>query len=176
MQNRMSIMYENVLYNQGTINPGKIPEDFGDARYYDKTPSPLGIVGSPVNQSLNRGQSAFDKPGKDRVYGRIGGPDSRRNGILDIAKILANNYLNRNGLGKAKSSGYNIAAGVLGAVTGSGAGKFAEPPPSTNQPGIINLPGGVGINIFKGLNQSVDGKIRANPAAIIFPKLGSGGG
>jgi hypothetical protein len=176
MQNRMGIMYENVLYNQGFITPGKIPEEFGEARYYDTTPSPYGVAGTPVNQTLNRSQSPFDKPGKDRVFGRIGGPDSRRNGLLDIGKILANNYLNRNGLGKAKSTGYNIASGVLGAVTGSGAGKYAEPPPSTNQPGIINLPGGVNINIFKGLNKSVDGKIRANPAALIFPKLGGGGG
>ena len=49
-------------------------------------------------------------------------------------------------------------------------------PPTQNQPGIFNLPGGVGINIFKGINTTVDGKIRANPAAIILPKLGGGGG
>jgi hypothetical protein len=52
----------------------------------------------------------------------------------------------------------------------SSPGKYASPPSTQSQPGILNLPGGIGINIFKGINTSVDGKIRANPAAIIFPK------
>lgn len=196
LQNRMSLAYENVLYNQGQILAGSKPEGFA-AVYYDKTPSPLTIGGTTTNQptynrppstfdqpgtsrtfqsSSIRQRSEFDQPGKARVYGRIGGNFKSPNPIKDIAMLLIQNEINKKGLGRAKASGYNIAGGVLGALGSAGAGKYSEPPPTENQPGVVTLPGGIGINIFKGLNTSVDGKVRANPAAIIFPKLGGGGG
>lgn len=175
LQNRMGIAYENVLYNQGQILAGSKPEGFA-AVYYDTTPSPLTIGGTSINQpTYNRPASEFDRPGKPRVYGKIGGNYKTSNPILDVATLLIRNQINKKGLGRAKAGGYNVAGGVLGALGNAGAGKYAEPPPTENQPGIINLPGGIGINIFKGINTSVDGKVRANPAAIIFPKLGGGG-
>ena len=190
LQNRMGIAYENVLYNQGQILAGNSPEGFA-AVYYDKTPSPLSIGGNSTNQptynrpastfdqpgstrvlqtTAPRQRSEFDQPGKPRVFGTIGGNYRKPNPIKDLALLLLQNQINQKGLGRAKSTGYNIAAGVLGALGGAGSGKYSEPPSTQNQPGIVNLPGGIGINIFKGLNTSVDGKIRVNPAAIIFPK------
>jgi hypothetical protein len=154
LQNKMQISFENVLYQTGKIEPGRNPEDWIPI-YYDNTTSPNGAPKNPF-------------PDPRAVVYRSQGPLS--NPITDIAKILAKNYVNKNGLGKSKASGYNIASGVLGALGSSSPGKYASPPSTQSQPGILNLPGGIGINIFKGINTSVDGKIRANPAAIIFPK------
>jgi hypothetical protein len=169
MQNKMQISYENVVYKTGIIEPGKAPETWLPV-YYDNTPSPYQVAGNPINNpQYVRQQTGFDKPGAQRVFGRVGGPYNSPNPLLDIAKILAKNYVNKNGVARVKSTGYNIAAGVLGAATSTGGGKFSSPPSNEPQPGIVNLPGGIGINIFKGLNTSVDGKIRANPAALIFP-------
>ena len=174
LQNSMTVAYENVLYNQGVIVDGENPEGFA-ALYYDKTPSPNSLTGKEgeIPQSVTR-TSTFDTARGARTYGRMGGP-SQQSIALYLANLLAQNYLNQKGIARTKGVGYNIAAGVFGALSKANAGKYSEPPPSENQPGIINLPGGVGINIFKGLNTSVDGKVRANPAALIFPKLGKGG-
>ncbi len=154
---------------------------------------------TPVNQTISRPTSPI--PTNNRNYGKIGGyspmtptgqfvsrnsgfdspsvrnpragvPTSPTSPVGQIVSILAKDVLNKKGLGKLGPVGYNIATGVLGAVLGSGQGKYSSPPPSQSQPGILKLPGGIGINIFKGLNRSVDGKIRANPAAIIFPRRG----
>lgn len=175
LQNRMQISYENVIYKSGQIVPGQKPENWVPV-YYDNTPSPYGIAGNPINNAntqLRRdGSTNFDIKGPNRVFGKVGGNYKPNNPLLDIAGIVAKNYINKNGLGKAGAVGYNIAGGVLGALGGSSAGKYADAPPTQDQPGILNLPGGVGINIFKGLNTSVDGKIRANPAAILFPPRG----
>lgn len=172
LQNKMTIAYENVLYEDGAIVPGQQPESWAVA-YYDNAGSPLKIAGnSKNNPTYTRATSAFDQPGKPRVFGVVGGNYKSPNPLLSIGEIIAKNYLNKNGLGKAGAVGYNIAGGVLGALGNAGAGKYASPPSTENQPGIFNLPGGVGINIFKGLNTSVDGKIRANPASILFPPKG----
>jgi hypothetical protein len=157
LKNKLSIAYESVIYQEGRIIPGTAPEAW-TAIYYDNTPSPYGAAGNSRNP--------YDLSSAKL----IGGTSKNPNPLLDIGMILAKNYVNRNGLGKLGPVGYNIAGGVLGAVGGTAAGKYSSPPSTQGQPGILNLPGGVGINIFKGLNTSVDGKIRANPAAIIFPK------
>jgi hypothetical protein len=151
LQNKMQVSYETVVYKTGAVQPGKSPETWIPI-YYDNTPSPYGVKGDPF-------------PEKKIVYR----PPANSNPLLDIAKILAKNYINKNGLGKAKGVGYNIASSALGALSATSPGKYSSPPSTQNQPGIFNLPGGIGINIFKGFNTSVDGKIRANPAAIIFP-------
>lgn len=151
LQNKMQVAYENVLYTTGTISPGKNPETWVPV-YYDNTPSPFGVQKNPFAQ-------------KAVVYRS----PSPMNPVRDIATILAKNYLNKNGVTRVGAGAYNIAAGVLGAVTTSAPGKYASPPSTQSQPGILQLPGGIGINIFKGFNTSVDGSIRANPAAIIFP-------
>jgi hypothetical protein len=170
MQNRMSVAYENVLYDYGQIVAETNPPGFTSV-YYDKTPSPLQIAGNPINNPYYvKKETGFDKPGSQRVFGKVGGNYKAPNPLLDIATILAKNYVNTNGIVRTKAGTYNIASGVLGSLTKTAPGKYYEPPSTENQPGILNLPGGVGINIFKAFNTSVDGKIRANPAAILFPK------
>jgi hypothetical protein len=159
LKNRLSIAYENVIYKEGRIIPGQEPEAWTSI-YYDKTPSPLAVAGNPKNP--------YDLMGAKRVGGAFKNP----NPLLDIGMILAKNYVNKNGAGKLGPVGYNIASGALGALGSTAPGKYASPAVTGEQPGIFNLPGGVGINIFKGLNTSVDGKVRANPAAIIFPPRG----
>ena len=169
LQNRMNIAYENVFYASGEVKDGAQPESWA-VSYYDKVKSPLQTAGNKNNNpSYSRTPAAFDNPAAARKYGRAGGEFTSPNPLLNIAQILAKNYLNKNGLGRVGAVGYNIATGVLGAAIGNSSGKYADAAPAQNQPGILNLPGGVGINIFKGFNTSVDGKIRANPAAIIFP-------
>jgi hypothetical protein len=169
LQNRMTVAYENVFYNEGEIKAGIAPEGWA-LNYYDRAGSPYALGGNPKNSPIyTRTKSDFDKPGKDRVFGVVGGQYKSQNPLLNIGEILAKNLINRKGLGKLGPVGYAVASGVLGQTLGSGAGKYSSAPPPQNQPGIFNLPGGVGINIFKGINTSVDGKIRANPAAIILP-------
>jgi hypothetical protein len=169
MQNRMSVAYENVLYDYGQIVAETNPPGFTTV-YYDKTPSPLQIAGNPINNpTYIKQETGFDKPGSQRVFGKVGGTYRSPNPLLDIAAILAKNYVNTKGIIRTKAPGYNIASGALGAITKTAPGKYYTPPSAEAQPGIFNLPGGVGINIFKAFNTSVDGKIRANPAAIIFP-------
>jgi hypothetical protein len=169
LQNRLTVAYENVFYQEGEIETGIAPAGWA-LSYYDRAGSPLALAGNPRNSPVyTRAKSDFDKPGPSRVYGTVGGQFKSQNPLLNIGEILAKNYLNKKGLGKLGPVGYTIAGGVLGQTLGGGPGKYSSPPPTQNQPGVFNLPGGVGINIFKGLNTSVDGKVRANPAAIILP-------
>lgn len=169
MQNRMTVAYENVLYDYGQIVPETDPPSFATV-HYDKTPSPYAVGGNPLNNpNYVKQETGFDKPGAQRVFGKVGGSYNSPNPLLDIAAILAKNYVNTKGIARTKSTAYNIAAGALGAINKTAPGKYSSPPSTENQPGILNLPGGVGINIFKAFNTSVDGKIRANPASIIFP-------
>jgi hypothetical protein len=169
MQNRMQVAYENVLYDYGQIVGESDPPGFTSA-YYDKTPSPYQVAGNPINNPYYiKQQTGFDKPGAQRVFGKVGGAYKSPNPLLDIAAILAKNYINTKGIVRTKATGYNIAAGALGALTKTAPGKYYTPPSAEYNPGVFNLPGGVGINIFKAFNTSVDGKIRANPAALIFP-------
>jgi len=147
-------------------------------------------TGQPVFKTPPRqGNPGFDQRGKDTVFGtppRQGNPgydqrgNSRAYGVIrpqtagllqQLGTILAKNYINQSGLTRQKATVYNIAGSVMGQI-GSGPGKYASPPSEEDQPGVFTLPGGVGINIFKGFNTTVDGKIRANPAAILFPPRG----
>ena len=227
MQNRMSLAYENVLYNYGKIEQNEFAKGFTKV-YYDNVKSPLQVGGRPNNTGdPNSNNTLFDTPGAKRVfnsvdrsfdpyaggngdkrrfsklltkysqfdlssgprqysqvvttrsifdnvqgpraYGRVGGNNQNPNAILDIVSSLAKNYVNANETVRVKAGAYNIANGVLGAITKKAPGKYYEPPNTEANPGIFNLPGGLGINIFKAVNIGVDGKIRANPAAILFP-------
>lgn len=170
LQNKMTIAYENVRYNTGKIVPGTNPVGW-TANYYDKEPSPLTVAGNGDNDVVYGpgGSSAFDRPGKEQIFGstRPQAPSQ----LQQLGMLLAKNYVNQNGLTRQKAVEYNIAGSVMGQL-GSGPGKYASPPSTEQDPGTFTLPGGVGINIFKGFNTSVDSKIRANPAAILFPPKG----
>ena len=227
MQNKMSLAYENVLYNYGAIAANESAKGFTSV-YYDNVKSPLQVGGRPNNtgdRNSNTDNTLFDTPGAKKIFNSVarsfdpyagGNGDKRRfsklltkysqfdlqpgprqysqvvttrsifdnvqvrqkpvpgknqnpNAVLDIVSSLAKNYVNANGLGRFKAGEYNIVNGTLGALTKTAPGKYYEPPNTEANPGIFNLPGGVGINIFKAFNTGVDGKIRANPAAILFP-------
>ena len=187
-QNRMTVAYESVIYNYGIIKNNPASQGFTDL-FYDKDPSPLQIGGNDLNNPVYvKGETGFDAPGSQRVfnkitkdntgfdkkararqYGKIGGSNQSSNALLDIVSILAKNYVNVNGIVRLKAETYNIASGTLGAFTKTAPGKYASPPSTESQAGIFTLPGGVGINIFKAFNTGVNGNIRANPAALIFP-------
>lgn len=191
LKNKLSVAYETVLYDRGRIVEGQNPPGW-TALYYDKDPSPLLVAGNSENAPMyDRAPSAFDQPGANKVFGKpslnkttfdqrglnrtygyTGGSGGSFNQLMSIVGILAKNYVNQTGLTRQSATGYNIASGVLGAVSATAPGKYAEPPPSQNQPGIFTLPGGIGINIFKGFNTSVNGQLRVNPAALIFPPRG----
>ncbi len=196
LQNSMTLVYENVLYYTGTKN-SKIPGFVNE--FYDSVPSPLTLGGIPgtteVPLSYSEGrpsnaaiydsskasqsrsysipgkqvQSSFDQPGKPRQYGVINPPNTVNNPLVDFAAILAKNYVNQKGFGRVGPVGYNIASSALNSTIRSPAGKYYEPPTQKTVAGLFNLPGGVGINVFKSYNTSVDGKIRLNPAAIVLP-------
>lgn len=185
MSNSMSIDYENVLYQLGRIELGQSPPNFG-VTYYDGVKSPYAFTGNRGDTGFDNNKKSrvfgvpnnrtnynplFDQKSKQRVYGLVGAGRTT-SPLGQIGDILLRNVINKNGLGKSGPTGYNIASGVLGRTLGPGPGKYAEPQNTSQQPGIFNLPGGVGINIFKGFNQSVDGKTRVNPAAIILPPRG----
>lgn len=123
-----------------------------------------------VSQRRSNINTGFDNPYLPKRVGT--GSLRKTNPILELGKLLLLNQINKKGLGKQKSVGYNIASGVLGGIQNiqNPAGKYSSPPSTENQLGILKGPGGIGINLFKGLNTSVDGKIRANPAAILLPK------
>lgn len=184
LTNSMTIDYENVLYKLGKISETE-PGGFG-IDYYDNIGSPYKFPDSNAdsgfdNQVKNRvfgvpsnranKDPLFDQKSRQRVYGLVGAP-TQLGPFGQIANILLRNIVNKNGLGKLGPVGYNIAQGVMGQTMGSGPGKYAEPRSTQQQPGIFGLPGGAGINIFKGFNTSVDGKVRINPAAVILPPRG----
>lgn len=175
LSNSLTIAYETVTYKEGVIVNKQEPEGWTPV-YYDNTPSPSGIAGNPLNNANVRSRdnitSQFDVRASSRVYGRVGGKFNSGNPLVDLAAILAKNYVNKGGLTRQKGATYNVASSALTALSLEKPGKYYSPPNTQDQPGIFNLPGGVGINIFKGFNTSVDGKVRANPAAIIFPRRG----
>jgi len=176
-QNRMTVAYEAVMYNYGYIKNNPESQGFITA-FYDKAPSPLAVGGNDQNNtSYITDETGSDAPGEQRVFNNITRPNTQYdkkarekqfNQLLAVSKGNSDvgNYVNDNGIVKVNAGTYNIASGTLGTVTKTISGKYALLPSTENQPG---LPGGVGINIFKGSNTSVDGKIRARPAALVFP-------
>lgn len=197
LENKLSIEYETVFYDHGTLSKGS--DNYIDTTYYDQKPGPHtasedlvykkeGI--SPFDKNLQSSRfnkktrprttynSSYDQTGQQRTYGVIGRPNSS-DILTQLGTVVLKNYINENGLTRQNAIEYNIASGLLSYTLKSSAGKFGQPgpaneyaEPTATPPGVFNLPGGVGINIFKGFNTSVDGKIRANPAAIILPPKG----
>lgn len=149
-----------------------------NAVIYDKAQAPLQ-TGNPLFDKQGRAATysipgkqitnLFDRQGKPRQYGLINPPNTLNNPLLDFAAILAKDYLNQNGFGRVGPKGYNLASSALNTTIRNPAGKYYDPPSGQDVPGVFRLPGGVGINVFKAYNKGVDGKLRVNPAAIIFP-------
>lgn len=153
------------------------PERPGNAAIFDRSTLPQQ-QGNPLfdkaglARSYNvpkRVESTFDRSGAPRLYGHVNPPYRSNNQLLDLAAILAKDYVNQNGLGRVGPRGYNIASSALNYSLREPAGKFYEQPARQYNPGILNLPGGFSVNVFKGLNKTVDGKTVVNPSALLFP-------
>ena len=194
LQNSMSIEYENVNYRLGKLVPGG--DDYMYEEFYDKEPSPL-MKNEPVNAPIyKRTPDGFDNPTRDSRYKNTRqltkfdpGYDKRSDpatGIINrpsdpgmlsqIGDTVLKNYINQNGLTRQTATAYNIAGSLLKNTLNNGAGKYGAAGPVNeyaekpgNAPGVFSLPGGIKIDIFKGLNTSVDGSTRVNPVALLFP-------
>jgi hypothetical protein len=183
--NRKITGFVNELYDPGKSPVRVSPWDAGYNKNTDSRPGNATIFNQiegsafyrPGNRVQDNGGRRSSRQVNDQMfdvrrnqqYGVINPPNTVNNPLLDVAGVLAKNYLQKNGLGRVGPVGYTIASSALRAATSSGAGKYYDPPSTQAVPGLFQLPGGVGINIFKGLNTSVDGKLRINPAAVVFP-------
>jgi hypothetical protein len=172
LQNSMTVEYETVLYKEGKIwqdpKENGISENSWEPIYYDTEKSPFGNQDFGVNNVLYppKANSKFD----ESIKRKKAPPRPQAPGMLaQLGGILLKNYVNQNALTRQKSVAYNIAGSVMSRSLDDGAGKYAEAPPTQNAPGVFGTPGGVGINIFKAVNTTVDGNLRVNPAAILFP-------
>ena len=155
LANRMSVAYETVLYNSGTISKNS-PIGFS-ATYYDTTPSPLSIGGNGNNSLFGAGGiisgagSVFGSLAQGNLLGAL----IQGNTLLKNAKTVTSAGL--------KQEGYSILTGVLGNVqatgnqsAGIGAAAAAGLPPS----GVL---GNVAVNLFGNKNSSVNGITTATP-------------
>jgi hypothetical protein len=65
LKNKMTVVYEDVLYNQGKIAKEDEPLGFA-ARYYDNTPSPISVGGSKKSSPSGKADVFGPKPGESR--------------------------------------------------------------------------------------------------------------
>jgi hypothetical protein len=160
LSNKMTVSYETVLYNEGSItrrtNSGATIPEF-TATYYDKSPSPLSVAGNGTNTLLGSGGVIS---GASSVLGALASGN-----ILGAAILGANVARNVRQLSKAglKQEGYSILTGALGDIQATG-----------NQPGGIGSAvqsginqRGIGVNIFSNNNTSINGTTQASQVKTI---------
>ncbi len=102
MENKMTIKYETVKYQQGSLNgqtPGEVVAGFGNSNYYDTQLSPIAIPGS---NSYAIGQSGMVNPGAGIIS------DLSTNTIIGGAQVGGNPSLFT-----------SITSGILGGVVNS---------------------------------------------------------
>jgi hypothetical protein len=161
LTNKMSLAYEQVTYERGTIKKSDEAGKFS-AVFYDQTPSPLSIGGLGTN-------TLFGAGGVLAGAGGVLGSLSEGNflGAAIQANTLSKNVreLRKTGL---KNEGYSILSGVLGNISATG-----------NQPGGITsaIATGIsqngvgagsrtGVNLFSDKNNSVNNTTTAKPRNI----------
>lgn len=155
LANRMSIAYETVLYNKGSISKSN-PANFA-TQYYDTTPSPLSIGGNGNNSLFSPG-GIID--GASSVFGSLASGNI-------LGALIQGNTLVRNAktitTAGLKQEGYSMITGALGKIT-----------PNGNQPGGVSSPiqtgsgaaGFTGVNLFSNKNSSVNGLTTAIPSTL----------
>lgn len=153
LSNKMSVVYENVLYNQGTVKKDQ-PSGFATI-FYDTSPSPLSLGGNGTKSLFGPGGVIA---GAGAIFGEDGLLNKENKTPLDYLNIaLQGNNLVKNAsqLSKAglKQEGYSILNGVLGNIQATG-----------NQPG--NVGDKLGINLFSGSNSSVNGTTSAKASKL----------
>ena len=168
LSNKMTVAYENVIYN---VEPGnKITKDKpeGFKQYYDQTPSPLSVGGNGTNTLFGPGGVIA---GADNLLGSVANAMNSKN-PLDIlgaginAVTLGKNIrsLNKAGL---KAEGYSIVGGILGNIQSSanqpnGVGQTIR---SSINNGNFNAIGQIGVGLFQ--NATVDKTTTANIKKLI---------
>lgn len=109
LQNTMAINYESVYYNTGSVSEGD-PAGFA-GEYYDKTPSPLTLLGGGTSSLFGQGGILA---GASSVFGDIA------NGNISLGTLIrgANVIRNTRGLSKAglRNEGFSILKSALAAT------------------------------------------------------------
>jgi len=160
LTNRMSVAYENVLYDTDLSNKIKKnakPEGFAST-YYDKTPSPLSVGGKGTNTLFGPGGIIS---GADSVLGAFTDAKTPLDYLgagLQAANLAKQaSQLSKSGL---RQEGYSILGGVLGSIQQTG-----------NQPGGIRdqingrnygMNGALGSLVGTFQNATIDNTTTAN--------------
>lgn len=156
MQNRMTIDYETVVYNEGALD-GRNPEDivtgFGDAANYDRSPSPNmapGANGTILGQgglvdaaggaikSLQKGNLTGAIQASDAVYNGIKNPNLVENVAVELGSMfidaITNTPSNRNRNTLFSIPGASQTPGLSGLAGSPTIGAKATPTPITQEP------------------------------------------
>lgn len=160
LTNRMTVNYETVLYNEGSVQLDN-PPGFASI-HYDTSPSPLSISGNGTKTIFGPGGILA---GAGSVLGNI------EQGNYLAAIIQGNNvFKNARALTKEglKTEGYSILTGVLGNIQAQGnqPGGIGEAVRGgLNQTGVTST-GRLGINLFSNQNSSINNRIEATPSQV----------
>ncbi len=137
LSNKMTVAYETVLYNEGTIQAGTDVDKF--RAFYDKAPSPLSIGGLGSKTLFGAGGVIAGAQG---VFGALS-----QGNILGAA--IQANQLRRNARGITKASlqteATNIIGNAVSGVAASGARNINE----------IKVAGVAGVNQYNTVAKSV---------------------
>ena len=158
LASKMSLMYESVEYNYGKIDKNQLSGTF-TARYYDKSPSPLGVAGNGTNTLFGAGGVLA---GAGNVFGQLASGN-----ILGAAIAAATVKRNLSQINKATILN-EVTVGTSSilnnlAATGTqpnGIGNVAQT--QSNQSGL-GVNSNLGINIFGTATKT---GIAANPSNI----------
>ena len=117
MENTMTVTYETVLYNYGTVKVGAEPDGFATL-LYDKTPSPLTPAGGSTDSILGPAGLLSSATGIGQNIGNGGVLNIAQAGITAARTI--NTFKNQNILGLAgaelKNLGLSIVSGDSNAL------------------------------------------------------------
>jgi hypothetical protein len=111
LENTMTVAYESVLYNYGTIKVGGEPSGFATLNY-DKTPSPLSPQGGGTNSIFGPGGAISSVQGVSNSLS-----DSNYLGAGLTAAKSINNFKNANWGTMAKTEMSSIGSGLLSGDT-----------------------------------------------------------
>lgn len=170
LTNRMTVNYENVIYNTDPSNRVTKNKPEGFNQYYDKTPSPLSVGGNGTNTLFGPGGVIA---GADGLLGSVMNAKSPLDflgaGIQAVQLGKNVKSLSKAGL---KTEGYSILGGVLGNIqtTGNQPGGVTDNIRGSINNGNFGALGQIGVGLFK--NATVDNTTTGN-----LKKLtGRGGG
>ena len=143
--NKMSIMYEAVIYGQGQVSTGN-PDGFAK-EYYDKSPSPLSLLGGGKVGLFGQGGilgGAVDIVGAISTGAAFSSAGALLGTLIKGAAVVNNSKkLTSEGI---RQEGFNLLTGALSASTGVNVGGVANV--------LFPKSGGAGQNDFTAANQT----------------------